>query len=119
MKTAVILCVLSLLWQGVVAQKVERYLEITMGTKWKKGKNVGTVEVSFGEDTTLLTVKDKLDKEKIMAVERYSNGIDVFNYLASLGWTLVSAIPYLSDGNTVGYNYYFKTSLQDSAKSRP
>lgn len=114
MKKAVFICFFTCLLFSVSAQSVEKYLEVSITPKWKRGMRVN---IYFGEDSTLFAPKDKTIKEKIMLAEKYHSTIDVLNYLSSLGWSLVSAFPSLQGGDTVGYLYYLKKKFDRSEMS--
>ncbi len=111
MKKGIFLCVFTCILISASAQNVEKYLEVSISPKWKKGVNVN---IYIGEDSSLFAFKDKTIKEKIFLAKKYSSTIDVLNYLSSLGWTLVNLIPSAFNGNTDGYYYYMKKTFDQA-----
>ena len=92
-------------------QTVDKYIQVDIWPKFKKGYNIN---VNFGEDSTLFTLRDKTVKDKILRVKRYSNSVDALNYLGSLGWTLIISTTTQLGGNTDAYLFYFKKTFEQS-----
>jgi hypothetical protein len=47
----------------------------------------------------------------MLAAKNYGNTVDVLNYMASLGWTLVSTFPNELGGIMEGYTYFLKRTF--------
>jgi hypothetical protein len=108
MKKGFFLCFFTCLLISASAQNVEKYLEVSVTPKFSRGVNVS---IYVGEDSSLFAFKDKTIKEKILSASKCKTTVDVLNYLASLGWTLVNSFPNTNGGNTVGYFYYLKKNV--------
>ncbi|MBY0481177.1 MAG: hypothetical protein K2Q21_07465 [Chitinophagaceae bacterium] len=92
---------LSLTYCSFGQHTIERYCEISTNQLLKTTVNFGSIEFFDLKDTALLA------KQK--TVERFTNPVDILNYMNKTGWTLIN----ITIVNT-GKFFYFKKIFNSS-----
>ncbi len=91
--------------------KIEKFCQVIIEPR--NGFTVKTKAViSFGESDSLFLFKDSLVLVQLRKVNELKTSTDVLNYMSSIGWTLVSVIPFGT--STAMEHFYFKRAFDIS-----
>lgn len=60
-----------------------------------------TVSISFGKDTNPFNFKYSAVIVQLQKVNQFTTDVDVLNYIASLGWSLIITHPNINSANFV------------------
>ncbi len=104
-----LLALLCLITSSFAQNKINKYCEIKTFQRGV-GNKIG-VMISIGEIDSLFSFKDSTVKTSLQKVETLKTVSDVLNYMASLGWTLISSTAIHLSGTK---NFYFKKEFDYS-----
>lgn len=95
------------------AEKTTRYCSVLAQGKLMSKKF--NIRLDLGETPDLTKFKDPNIKSLLYQVEEYANVADALNFMAVMGWHLVSTTGMNSSGTTVGYNFFFRKEFDKEA----
>ncbi|MDR3694697.1 hypothetical protein [Mucilaginibacter sp.] len=88
--------------------KVDKYCQVTIGTNNVNRKKVA--KISFGENKGKFALKDSIIIKQLYQVNDLATGTDILNYMAQIGWNLVSI-----HSSSPWYEvFYFKRTFDSS-----
>lgn len=102
---------------NVFAQnKTEKFCKVRFNFYTIHGQPKTEITVDYGQRDSAYAIKDTAITNALEKTKSFNSDVSVFNYMASLGWQIVSTIPYGgysagNEGHIYIYECLFKQSL--------